>query len=245
LILQREARAATILILAASTLAWLFVGWTAFNMDAPFVRLMMPMSASWSGSEALSVWVMWAVMMGAMMLPSATPMIVTHRRMVARRGNPVESFYFAASYLLVWAAFSAVAGLAQWGFQSLGLLTPMLVLKGNLVPGMVLVLAGAAQWTPLKNRCLALCRTPIGFLATEWRPGSLGALHMGVRHGVYCLGCCWGLMALLFAFGAMNLMAIGLLSALVAAEKLLPHGETLGRLGGLVFGFWGLWLIVA
>ena len=241
---QRELRPALALIVAASATAWLFVFWTASNMDAPLARLMMPMGTSWSGAEAVSVWIMWAVMMGAMMLPSAAPMILTHRRIVAHRGSPAESFYFGLAYLVVWAAFSIAATLSQWGLQSLGVLNHMLMLKTNLVSGIFLVIAGATQWSPQKSRCLALCRTPVGFLTTEWKAGNVGAFRMGLQHGIDCVGCCWALMALLFVFGAMNLFAILLLSTLVAAEKLLPHGETLGRVAGLLFGVWGLWLIL-
>jgi predicted metal-binding membrane protein len=242
--LQREVRPALLLILALSTFAWLFVFWTAYNMDAPLVRLMMPASEAWSATEAVSVWTMWAVMMVAMMLPSAAPMILTHRRIVSPRGNPKESVFFELAYLLVWAAFSVVATLSQWGLQSLGVLTHMLTLKVNLVSGIFLVAAGAMQWSPTKRRCLAFCRTPVGFLTTEWKSGNLGALRMGLKHGIYCVGCCWVLMALLFVLGVMNLFAILLLSTFVAAEKLLPHGEILGRSVGLVFGVWGLWLMV-
>jgi predicted metal-binding membrane protein len=121
----------------------------------------------------------------------------------------------------------------------------MLILKTNWVAGGLLVLAGLFQWTPLKQRCLAGCRTPIGFLATEWRAGPEGALVMGLRHGAYCLGCCWAIMTLLFVFGVMNLLAIIGIATLVAVEKLLPHGDKLSKIGGIMLVGWGLLLIAA
>lgn len=245
MVAQREIRLGAGIILALSALAWTFVVWSTTNMDAPLVRLMMPMTAAWTAAEFLSVWTMWAVMMGAMMLPSAAPMLLTHRRMVFRRGGAAENLVFGLAYLLVWAGFSAAAAGLQWWLQSVAVLSHMLVLKGTWISGGVLVLAGLIQWTPFKQNCLARCRTPIGFLTTEWRPGSLGALNMGLRHGTYCLGCCWALMALLFVFGVMNLLAITALATLVAAEKLLPRGEIVSKLGGVVFVGWGLLLMAA
>lgn len=241
---SRGARRALAAILVACALAWLFVFWTSWRMDAPLVRLMMPMDGAWSGPEVIAVWLMWTVMMAAMMLPSATPMILTHGRIVTQRGTPNENLYFGLAYFVVLAGFSVVATGLQWGLQSADLLTPMGELTNARIAGSVMILAGIVQWTPLKDRCLGHCRVPAGFFATGWRSGSLGAFRMGARHGITCLGCCWALMALLFVFGVMNLTAIVLLSTIVAAEKLLPHGDTLGRIGGGILVIWGLALIV-
>lgn len=213
-------------------------------MDSPLVRLMMPMNASWTGAEIFSVWVMWAVMMAAMMLPSATPMILVHRQIAKKRGGPWDSVVFVLAYLLVWSAFSATATIGQWSLQSIGWLSPMLVLSGDLIPATVMILAGVFQWTPLKDVCLRHCRTPAGFFLTDWRSGGIGALKMGTKHGAFCVGCCWALMALLFVFGVMNPMAIVFLATLVAAEKLLPQGNILARVGGVGLVSWGLYLIV-
>jgi predicted metal-binding membrane protein len=241
----REARRTLIAIVLLSALAWGFVLWTAFRMDAPLVQLMMPMDHVWSASEAAAVWVMWMLMMVAMMLPSAAPMILIHRRIAAQRGAPQESRFFSLGYLVTQAGTGLLATLAQWGLQGAGLLSPMIILQGNTVAGVILVAAGVMQWTPFKHRCLAICRTPIGFFATGWQPGKLGAFRMGLKLGIVCLGCCWALMALLFVFGAMNLFAIAALSSLVATEKLLPIGPWLGRCAGIAFGLWGVWLVLA
>lgn len=241
----REMRRTLILIALLSAFAWGFVVWTAFRMDAPLVQLMMPMDRTWSTSEAAAVWVMWMLMMVAMMLPSAAPMILVHRRVALQRGVAQESRYFSLGYLVTQAGTGLVATLAQWGLQGAGLLSPMIILQVNAVAGAILVAAGIMQWTPFKHRCLAICRTPIGFFATGWQPGKFGAFRMGFKLGIVCLGCCWALMALLFVFGAMNLVAIVALSSLVAAEKLLPLGPWLGRFVGIGFGLWGLWLLLA
>ena len=213
-------------------------------MDQPLVRLMMPMQSAWRAQEALFVWVMWAVMMGAMMLPSAAPMIFAHRKIVDRRGSTSENLVFIGAYLLVWGAFSVAAVGLQWWLQWIGQLSHMLVVPDDQTAGVILIIAGMSQWTTLKYKCLGKCRTPIGFLTTEWRSGAQGALVMGLRHGSFCVGCCWALMALLFVFGVMNLAAIGALASLVAAEKLLPHGEVLAKIGGLGLTTWGVGLLV-
>lgn len=228
------------LIGLAATAAWLFELWTAADMGHPLVRLMMPMGRVWHPAEAVAVWLMWVVMMAAMMLPSAMPMILAQARIAARTGRRQDSLAFILAYLVTLAAFSLAASLAQWGLQSLDVLTPMGRLTQPWLAGLVLVLGGLVQWSPVKQNCLSLCRAPIGFLATELRPGALGAFRAGLRHGVICLGCCWALMALLFVFGVMNLTAILLLTLAVAAEKLMPQGQVLSRIVGGVLVLWGL-----
>lgn len=242
---QASYRNSLMVVGGLSLLGWAFVFWSATNMDAPLVKLMMPMKSIWSPVEALLVWVMWAVMMGAMMLPSAAPMILAHRRVVAQKGAPADNRWFTLSYLLVWSGFSVVAAALQWGLQSMDVLSHMLVLKSQWMGAVIMITTGAIQWTPLKNICLQKCRTPIGFLTTEWRPGGRGALAMGLKHGIYCVGCCWALMALLFVFGVMNLIAIVGLATLVAFEKLVPGGDKYGRYGGWVFISWGGWILLS
>lgn len=245
---QSSYRSGAAALLMLSALGWVFLVWSVANMDAPFVQLMMPGSASWSVPEIAVVWLMWAVMMGAMMLPSAMPMILVHCRLDAGRGGTgaasSDNRWFTGAYLIVWSVFSVAAAALQWALQAAGILMPMLVLTNQTVAGAVLIAAGIVQWTPLKQACLEKCRTPIGFLMTEWRDGRRGALIMGLKHGAYCVGCCWALMALLFVFGAMNLMAIGALATIVAAEKLLPYGDRLGKAGGVILMAWGVWMLV-
>ena len=211
-------------------------------MSAPLARAVMPARSAWSLHDAIMVWVMWAVMMAAMMLPSAAPMILIHRRVSLDRDGRKESLnaYFIAAYLVAWTVFSLMATGVQWALQALSVMSNMLVVTEGWLAAGVLVAAGIYQFTPLKEACLAHCRTPIGFLATEWRPGKTGAFRMGLKHGSYCVGCCWALMAALFVFGVMNLFAIFLLAGAVAVEKLSPWGRWVKFFLGSVLVAWGL-----
>jgi predicted metal-binding membrane protein len=180
----------------------------------------------------------WVVMMAAMMLPSATPMILLYRvatRGHAARGNPLASTWlFVLGYLVVWAAFGVVvylAGqLASAAFRS----NTRVAAWAPYGVALVLLAAGLYQFTPLKRVCLRACQSPLGFLMSHWRPGPAGAFRMGVEHGWYCTGCCWGLMAVLVAAGAMGLAWVLLIALVVAAEKLLPRGEWAARITGVV-----------
>lgn len=190
------------------------------------------------------VWLMWAIMMAAMMLPSAVPMIVTHRALTERQNEQanVINLSFVGAYLLAWCAFSVGGAALQWLFQYLTVMSRMLVITEGWLAASVMTLAGLYQFTPLKDICLAKCRTPMGFLLTEWRPGGLGAFRMGLKHGTYCVGCCWALMAVLFVFGVMNITAILVLMTGVAAEKLLPRPNTVRTCLGTILIGWGLLL---
>jgi predicted metal-binding membrane protein len=193
----------------------------------------MPMS-DWSAANWLAVFIMWAVMMAAMMLPSTMPMVSVFGALNRKRGEAGRTAAFVAGYLALWAVFGAAATGAQWTLQTSGLISPMIVSMSPALSGVLLVIAGVFQFTPLKHVCLSACRSPLGFLLTDWRDGLWGAAAMGVRHGLYCLGCCWALMALLFVGGAMNLLWIAALTLLVAAEKLAPKGEVLAKALGVV-----------
>jgi len=232
-------------LVVLSIVGWALILWSAANMSSPIVRLMMPMTSQWAVREVIAVWLMWAVMMGAMMLPSAVPMIVVHQRVAARRDPETTSasHWFLAAYLMTWALFSMAATVLQWNFQRADVLSQMLQVQASLVGGSILVVAGLFQLTPLKAMCLHKCRTPIGFLLTNWRAGRTGAFQMGLRHGQYCLGCCWALMLVLFVGGVMSLTSIAVLSGIVALEKLAPRGEQIAKLGGGLLIIWGLWLI--
>ncbi len=181
----------------------------------------------------------------AMMLPAALPVLDVFRRvsgsekLAATQGSVV---YFAAGHLLVWIGFAAVATFVQWWLVGSGDLEPMMIeLRNPIVGGVALAAAGVFQWTPLKYACLSRCRSPLGFLLTEWHPGRAGALWMGVHYGLFCLGCCWALMALLFVFGAMNLVVIITLTAIVILEKIVPNGEWLAKFIGIGLVFFGIW----
>jgi predicted metal-binding membrane protein len=202
---------------------------------------------AWSSLDAALLFLMWAVMMVAMMLPSAAPMILlvasVNRRRRERASPAAPTAAFVAGYLIVWTAFSAVAALAQWGLHQAALLTPEMASRSPVLGGVLLIVAGLYQWLPIKAACLHHCRSPIHFLGGEWREGTIGSVVMGVRHGVYCLGCCWALMALLFVAGVMNLLWIAALAALVLIERAAQRGLWIGRLAGALLAAWGVLLL--
>jgi predicted metal-binding membrane protein len=144
--------------------------------------------------------------------------------------------------LVLWTLFSALAAVAQWGLHSAALLSPMMVGTSPILGGVLLLAAGIFQWTPLKHVCLRHCRTPLGFIMTEWQEGRWGAFRMGLKHGSYCVGCCWFLMALLFVAGVMNLAWVAVIAAFVLLEKVVPAGPWVGRIAGVVLVGWGLWM---
>jgi predicted metal-binding membrane protein len=209
---------------------------------------MMCADTPWLWSELGMAIVMWSVMMVAMMLPSATPMTMIfarlqrQRRAAGQAATPVT--LFVAGYLLVWTGFSIAAAILQWALQSTLIVSMHLTLENTALAGAFLVVAGLYQLTPLKTACLAHCQSPIGFIAGHWRDGWLGALDMGVRHGAYCVGCCWALMCLLFVFGVMNLAWVAALSGYVLAEKVIPWLAA-SRLVGLALIVWGSWIALA
>jgi predicted metal-binding membrane protein len=191
---------------------------------------------------------MWVIMMVAMMVPSASPMILTFATINARRavtGGPVvPTAVFLAGYLLVWSAFSLAATLLQWGLGALALLIPETLVATPVAGAVLLLVAGIWQLTPLKRACLARCRSPLGFVLAEWREGARGALIMGLRHGAFCVGCCWTLMALLFVAGVMNLLWVTAIAAFVLVEKLLPPGRAVSWIAGVVLLAWGAFVLV-
>lgn len=199
-------------------------------------------SIAWTASHFALVFSMWWVMMVAMMLPSAAPVILLYARAAANAQAAHRPFTgsFLAGYLLAWGLFSSCAVLLQFVLERAGLLAPMrMAPQSRWFSAAILILAGIYQLGPVKDVCLRHCRKPAQFLAAYYREGSLGALRMGLRHGAYCVGCCWLLMALLFVGGVMNLAWIALLTLLVAAEKLLPFGRYVSIASGLAFIGWG------
>jgi predicted metal-binding membrane protein len=248
-VLRRDRAVVLAGLAGLSALAWaylLVLAWRMPHQDMA-MAMAMPHMHAWGATEVFLTWIMWAVMMVAMMTPSAAPMILTfaalNRRRRARQGPLVSTTVFVLGYLLVWGGFSGVATLAQWGLRTAALLSPIIVITSPIVGGLLLMAAGIFQWTPLKSTCLTQCRSPLGFLMTEWREGAWGALVMGLRHGIYCVGCCWVLMALLFVAGVMNLLWVAAIAALVLVEKVLPRGALVGRVAGGVFMLAGLVLL--
>jgi predicted metal-binding membrane protein len=201
----------------------------------------------WSWAEVGALGIMWTVMMIAMMTPAAAPMILTfaavHRRRAADSRPSVPTAVFVLGYFVVWIAFSAVAALGQSGLHAAALLSPQMTAESPLLGGMLLVIAGVFQWTPLKRACLNLCRSPLSFVMSRWREGRAGAFFMGLHHGLYCLGCCWALMALLFVAGVMNLAWVAAIAVAVLVEKALPRGDVFGRIAGVALVIAGVWLV--
>ena len=247
--LLRRERVVIVLALAGVTaIAWLYLFFVRDNMADMAMPAMdgmpdmaMPFAAPW-------VFAMWWVMMLGMMLPSAAPMILmfeaVQRRQRERERPYVPTAMFVAGYLIVWGGFSVAATAAQWGLQQGAFLSPMLGLASSTLGGLLFILAAIYQFTPLKHACLRQCRSPFAFVLNHWRDGWDGALRMGAGHGLYCLGCCWVLMALLFAVGVMNLLWVAAIAAFVFAEKLLPGGVWVGRIGGVAMAAFGVSLLV-
>ncbi len=207
------------------------------------------MRARWDAPYTTLIFAMWAAMMAGMMLPSAAPAVLIFAR-VARSGEapdrPVlRAYLFAAGYVLCWTAFSVAATLLQALLARAALMTPMMELATPWLAAAVFLLAGAYQWSALKRACLERCRTPAAWIVENWRRGARGALHMGVAHGIYCVGCCWALMLILFAGGVMSLWCIAALSVFVLVEKLGPFGARGDRAVGVVLVAVAASLVVA
>jgi predicted metal-binding membrane protein len=222
------------LLVAAAVAGWTLLAWMALDMGHPLVQLTMPGTSDWTALNVAAAFVMWAVMMAAMMLPSAQPMVRTFVRLNLEQGEAGRAHAFVAAYVLVWSVFAAGAVALQWLLQRLDWVDPMIVSTSAALSAGLLLIAGIYQFSPLKRMCLARCRSPLAFLMGEWRPHVRGAFVMGLRHGLSCLGCCWALMVLLFVGGAMNLAWIAALSVAVAIEKMVPAGERVASLLGVL-----------
>ncbi len=227
-------------LLATALVAWLYLvdlSATMSGMDmADMPGMAMTRDHAWGVVDVVLLFVMWVVMMIAMMVPAAAPMILTfatvQRRRRERDGAAVPTAAFLLGYAVVWTAYSAVAALVQWRLHEADLLSATMASRSAQLGGVVLIVAGVFQWTPLKQACLAKCRSPLSFVMTEWREGRVGAFVMGLRHGAYCVACCWALMALLFVAGVMNLLWVAGLAVFVLAERVLPGGVAVGRIAG-------------
>jgi predicted metal-binding membrane protein len=205
----------------------------------------MVMDAPWSAADVLFTFMMWAVMMVGMMSPTAAPVLLLIAEMQVRRGERGLSsalLLFGLGYIAVWMGFSASAALAQWALHEAALLSSGLAASSRSLGGAILIGAGLYQLTPAKIACLQRCQSPLGFVMSHWRDGPGGALRMGLRHGTYCLGCCWALMGVLFAVGIMNLAWVGVLTAFILLEKVGPTGALVSRAGGVVMLAFGVLL---
>jgi len=251
-VLRRDREVVTFVLVTVITACWLYL--LAGAGTGMYPHEILPVT--WTPGYALLLFSMWWLMMIAMMLPSAAPMVLLHaavtRKGLARANDagpnaPSHRLHwtttaFIAGYLAMWGGFSLVAVVAQWALERGELLSAMMMSTSKLLGSGLLLAAGVWQLTPFKTVCLRHCRSPISFLSTHWHPGVGGAFRMGIEHGVFCLGCCWFLMALLFYGGVMNLIWIMGLALLVLAEKMMTAGVAFGRVTGLLLIAWGVWL---
>jgi predicted metal-binding membrane protein len=235
-------------IVAAWAYLWRGAGVEMEIMDMGGGR-MMAMPLEWTLPYALLIFVMWVVMMAAMMLPGAAPTVLSvavlaQGRLASSIPAPATAILFAAGYLLVWCGFSLAATFLQWGLDEAGLLSVTMAFGNETLAGAVLAFAGLYQWTPLKDTCLRHCRSPTEFLVRHWRHGALGAVLTGMRHGIFCFGCCWMLMALLFVVGLMNLAWVAVVALLVLLEKTIPWEGQMRVLTGVVLIDWGFFNLI-
>jgi predicted metal-binding membrane protein len=220
---------------------------SGFRMIPSGMGLMIPADHSWLGMEFVFVFAMWAVMMVGMMTPSAAPMVLMYAR-VGRQTKPHNTLFaptvwFASGYFLVWIAFALFATLVHWSFERSALLDFAMAGTSNIVGGLLLVAAGGYQWTRVKDLCLAQCQKPFAFLMTHggFRSDARGSLMLGFRHGAYCVGCCWALMAVLLIAGVMNPLWIAVLALLILLEKVTPFGRRIASVAGMVLIATGAW----
>ncbi len=220
---------------AITLLAWTYLVRMPAMPTGAMRAMAMPMPHQWTFADMWLVFLMWAVMMIAMMLPGASPMLTTYASIARARGIAarLNVWLFAFGYIVVWTLFSALATITQTALQHVSLLSEGLRAT-PLLGGLILIVAGVYQLTPLKTACLTHCRSPVSFFMTQWREGMTGAVVMGIRHGYYCLGCCWLLMLVLFATGVMNLLWVAAISVLVLVEKVGPYGKPIANAAGAV-----------
>ncbi len=245
-LIRRDRLWAGLGLFTAIVLAWLYLRREAAAME--YIAGMTDaagMGLRAAGSDWVALFAMWSAMMVGMMLPSASPVILSMlaayrlRRDARARASGVA---FVGGYLLMWTTFSALAATAQLALHRAALLNGQMRLRSALLSGVVLLLVGVYQWLPMKDWCLVRCQAPLAFFTQRWRSGVGGALGMGAQHGLHCIGCCGVMMTLLFAMGVMNLAWVGALAAFVVVEKLSSHGAVIGRLGGAAAACWGIYL---
>ncbi len=226
-------------------IGWAYMIHMAMNMTGTGMNMTKPCLMYWGMEDILHLFIMWTVMMAAMMIPAATPMIMMFANVNGQRTSGespiIPTWLFVLGYLAVWTAYSGLATLAQWGLHLSALLTHHMVITSPLLGGLLLLAAGIFQWTPFRDACMSKCRSPLGFLMTEWREGRRGALIMGLKAGLFCVGCCWLLMVLSFVLGVMNMIWMAALTAFMLLEKVTDN-KWLSRTAGLTLAAWGLWV---
>lgn len=255
LVLRRDRNIVVAAIVVVTALAWAYVLKLATDMSAMDMSgmvmsgsgmesMLQPAFQSWTGEQFLLMLIMWIVMMVGMMTPSAAPMLLLYARVgrqARQQDHPFAAMgWFAAGYLLIWTLFALIATGAQWQLERAALLTPMLASASHVLGGILLIAAGIYQWLAIKDVCLTQCQSPLTFIQQHggFSATKRGALKLGVRHGLYCVGCCWALMLLLFVGGVMNILWIAGLTILILLEKLIPTGRLIPRFAGvLLIGF--------
>jgi predicted metal-binding membrane protein len=260
-VLRRDRIVVALALTLLTLLAWSYLLWlsadmgmggmdmTGFRMIPSGIGLMVPADEPWRSMEFAFVFTMCTVMMVGMMTPSAVPIILMYARVgrhAGRQGTPLAAtVWFAAGYFLVWAAFALLATLVHWAFERSALLDSAMASTSTVVGGLLFVAAGSYQWTRVKDLCLTQCQKPFAFVMGHggFRSDAPGSLMLGLRHGSYCLGCCWALMTLLLAGGAMNLLWIGLLALLIVLEKVTPFGRPIAHVVGIILVAAGAWLL--
>jgi len=214
----------------------------------PMSEMWMPpgSAAQWQISDFFIVYIMWAVMMAAMMLPSALAMIKAYSKVCQQRygSDTPYTYLFSFAYLVVWFTFSIVLTLLQWQLHGLSWLSVMMENSNTQLAAGIFIVAGVYQFTMLKNACLRHCRLPISFLLNSWKNGKLGAFNMGAIYGNICVGCCWAQMMIMFAVGVMNLTAMILITLFILLEKSLPENKDfISKIAGVLLCFWGARLL--
>ena len=247
--LQRDRGTLAIILVAIPVAAWTWIAVMARDMYGSMQGASAwMMSTEWDWPRVALLWAMWAVMMTAMMLPTAAPLILLYASAMRRSADveaPARRIYaLATGYIFVWTLFSVAATALQRGLARGLVLTPMMEPATPLAGAAVLAIAGVYQLTPLKRACLRACRSPLGFMMQRWRDGVAAAFRLGVQHGIHCLGCCWALMLILFAGGVMNVVVILALTAWVLVEKLAPFGERTATASGILLLAISIWMAV-
>lgn len=251
IILRRDRLVVAASLAGLTALSWAYLLWLAAGMHMDSGMVMAPAYQPWGATRFAFMFAMWAVMMVGMMTPSASPMILLYARVgrqARRRGRSLAATgYFAGGYLLTWTVFSLAATAGQWLLEYSLLLSPRMSSTSGVFSGMVLIGAGIYQWSSLKEACLRHCQSPLVFIQRHggFRPDAIGSLRTGFRHGLYCIGCCWAIMALLFVGGVMNILWIALIAGFVLLEKILPSAQWLPSGAGVVMVVTGAWLLVA
>ena len=217
------------------------------NMDALFFA--MPMTPKWASTDFILMFLMWLVMMVAMMTPSVAPLILlfakVNRQRKMQQSPFVNTFYLLTGYFLVWGGFSLIATLLQWLLQQVSWLNPDMIITNKILGSIILIAAGIFQFTPVKQTCLKFCKSPIEFIYSHWKDGKRGAIKMGIQNGTYCVGCCWILMVLLFVSGVMNILWVALIALFVLVEKVFAKSKWVSYVAGSLLIMYGGFVILS